>query len=77
MRGSLPDLRIVDAALAPPLVAMPRREKPSADFPGGSVVFVVEFTHAVPPEVQARLSVEAALDRVALAAPVPPTPPAR
>lgn len=77
VRGSLPDLRIVDAALTPPLVAMPRREKPSADFPGGSVVFVVEFTHAVPPEVQARLSVEAALERVALAAPAPATPPAR
>ncbi len=79
VRGSLPDLRVVDAALSPPLVAMPRREKPSADFPGGSVVFVVQFTPAVPPEVQARLSVEAALDRVALAAPAPtpPTPPAR
>lgn len=79
VRGSLPDLRVVDAALSPPLVAMPRREKPSADFPGGSVVFVVQFTPAVPPEVQARLSVEAALDRVALAAPAPtpPPPPAR
>ncbi|MBA3548703.1 MAG: YbbR-like domain-containing protein [Nannocystis sp.] len=77
VRGGLPDLRIVDAALSPPLVAMPRREKPSADFPGGSVVFVVQFTPAVPPEVQARLSVEAALDRVVLAAPVEETPPAR
>lgn len=78
VRGSLPDLRVVDAVQTPPLVATPRVEKASAEFPGGSVVFVVQFTPAVPPEVQARLSVESALDRVALAAPpAEPTPPAR
>lgn len=77
VRGGVPDLRVVDAALAPPLVAMPRREKATPEYPGGSVVFIVQFTPAIPPEVQARLSIEAALDRVALAAPAAPTPPAR
>lgn len=77
IRGAVPDLKVVDAALAPPLVATPRREKASPEFPGGSVVFVVQFTPAVPPEVQARLGIEAALERVALAPQVAPTPPAR
>jgi len=67
VRGSVPDLRILDAALSPPLVAMARRDKPTAEFPDGSVAFTLQFTEAVPPEVQSRLRLETPLDRIALA----------
>lgn len=72
IRGSVPDLRVLDAALSPPLVAVARRDKPTAEFPDGSVAFTVQFTEAVPAEVQTRLRLEAPLDRIALA----PGPPA-
>ncbi|HEY0132858.1 MAG TPA: YbbR-like domain-containing protein, partial [Nannocystis sp.] len=55
VRGGVPDLRVLDAALSPPLVAVARRDKPTAEFPDGSVAFTVQFTEAVPPEVQGRL----------------------
>ena len=72
VRGSVPDLRILDASLAPPLVAVARRDKPTAEFPDGSVAFTVQLTDAVPAEVKARLRLEAPLDRIALApAPAP------
>jgi hypothetical protein len=73
VRGNLPDLRVLDRATSPPLVAIARREKPTPTSLGGSVAFTVRFTDAVPPSVQGHLALEAAIDRVAL--PEPPPPP--
>jgi len=66
VRGSVPDLRLVDAALVPPLVAVARRDRPTAEYPDGSVAFTVQLTEAVPAEVKARLRLEAPLTRIAL-----------
>ncbi|MBL9104347.1 MAG: hypothetical protein JNL82_25600 [Myxococcales bacterium] len=73
VRGNLPDLRVLDRATSPPLVAIARREKPTPTNLGGSVAFTVRFTDAVPMSVQGHLALEAAIDRVALPEP-PPTP---
>lgn len=73
VRGGVPDLRVLDAATAPPLVAAARKDKPTAEFPDGSVAFTLQFTDAVPAEVKARLTIEAPLDRIALA-PAPAAP---
>ena len=74
VHGSVPDLRLLDAALSPPLVAVARRDKPSMEFPDGSVAFTLEFTEAVPAEVKPRLTLKASLERIALA-PAPAAPP--
>ena len=73
VRGSVPDLRLLDVAISPPLVAVARRDKPSAEFPDGSVGFTLQFTEAVPAEVRTRLTVETPLDRIALAPASAPT----
>lgn len=73
VRGNLPDLRVLDRATAPPLVAIAKREKPGPASPGGSVAFTVRFTDAVPTSVQEHLALEAAMERVAL--PEPPADP--
>lgn len=66
VRGNLPDLRVLDRATTPPLMAIAKREKPGPNSPAGAVVFAVQFTDAVPAAVQTHLSLEAAVDRVAL-----------
>jgi YbbR domain-containing protein len=71
VRGNLPDLRVLDGATSPPLVAVARREKATAQFPDGSIGFTLQFTDVVPPEVKGRLQLEAPLDRIALAPPAP------
>ena len=73
VRGSLPDLRALDGAAAPPVVAVARRDKPTAEFPDGSIAFGLEFTDAVPVEVKERLTLDAPLTRIALA-PAPAQP---
>jgi len=74
VRGSLPDLRALDGAIAPPVVAVARRDKPTAEFPDGSIGFSLHFTDAVPAEVKERLTLDAPLDRIALAPATPPAP---
>lgn len=71
VRGNLPDLRVLDRATSPPLVAIARREKPSPTSPAGAVVFTVQFTDAVPIAVHEHLSFEAAVQRVELPEPAP------
>jgi hypothetical protein len=72
VRGNVPDLRLLDRAVEPPIVAVARREKPGTDSPHGAVSFTPQLTAVVPSEVQGRLTLEAALDRFVL--PEPPTP---
>ncbi len=73
VRGNLPDLRVLDRATTPPLVAIAKREKPGPTSPAGAVVFAVQFTDAVPLAVQEHLSLEAAVDRFVLPeAPITP-----
>ncbi len=67
VRGSMPDLRLVDSALSPPLVAVAQREKPTGAFPDGAVGFTLQFTEAVPAEVKTRLTLEPQFERIALA----------
>jgi len=74
VRGSLPDLRVLDSALAPPVVAVARRDKATAEFPDGSIAFGLQFTDALPPEVKDRLTLDAPLTRIALAPVAPPAP---
>jgi hypothetical protein len=73
VRGNLPDLRTLDRATTPPLVAVARREKPGPASPAGAVVFALQFTDAVPVAIQERLSLEASVERVVLPE-GPPTP---
>lgn len=77
IRGDVPDLRILDAALEPPLVAVAKREKPTTENPGGAMLFTPQFTATVPPEVQSRLTIESSLDRVPLAEVVPTPAPGK
>jgi hypothetical protein len=74
VRGSLPDLRVLDGALAPPVVAVARRDKPTAEFPDGSIAFGLQFTDAVTAEIKERLTLDAPLTRIALAPAAPAAP---
>ena len=74
VRLALAGFGVLDGALAPPVVAVARRDKPTAEFPDGSVAFGLQFTDAVSAEIKDRLTLDAPLTRIALAPAAPAAP---